>query len=89
MPGTRKLAWLGLALVALAGCRATDPDIKPKNVAEEYVLPPSNDARYNKVITYPPGTLFEDVLQKDAAKDATKPKDHFGPMGQGMGPGGY
>jgi hypothetical protein len=90
MPGTRKVCWLGLALLALAGCHSTDPDVKPKNVVEEYMMPPDNDSRYNSVqMTYPPNTLFEDVLQKDAAKDAGKPKDRFGPMGQGIMPGGY
>ncbi len=71
MPGTRKLRWLGLVLLVLAGCQSADPDIKPKNVVEEYAAPPQNDTRYNSTMTYPQSVLFEDATCRAAASSAS------------------
>jgi hypothetical protein len=47
---------LGVALLALLGCQTNQPNLKPK-LAEEYVLPPSDDARFSEPIAYPKETL--------------------------------
>jgi hypothetical protein len=59
------MRWLGVALVALAGCRSTDVDLKPKYQTVDYVAPPADDPRYNSPITYPKDSLFQDVIKKD------------------------
>jgi hypothetical protein len=90
----RKMRWLGIALLALAGCQTPDAELKPKYQPEEYTVPPDGETRFSSHINYPKETLFNDVIKKDAVT----PKDPFqhsprfgagGPGGGGMGMGGY
>jgi hypothetical protein len=87
----RKWRWLGIAVLVIAGCQSTNPDVKPKHQAEDFTLPPREDARYNTHMTYPNDTLFSDVIKKDqpgSPGDSPKPPSRFG-GGPGGGPGGF
>lgn len=90
---------LGVVLLPVVGCKSTkadmdtvlitvglkskDPDLKPPPQPEQYNLPPEDDSRFSKVVTYPDGTLNQDLVKK-------KPDQLGGPGGPGgsMGAGG-
>jgi hypothetical protein len=79
------MRWWAAALLALAGCHATEPDLKPKYQAEEYVVPPADDPRYAHM-NYPKEVLFDDVVKKGSAdqpKDFMQNPKNFG-AGAGM-----
>jgi hypothetical protein len=88
---------LGIGLVCLFGCTTTDPMRKPPPAVPEYVLPPSDDAKYSSPVAYP-----EKTLNSGTPKKETNPFGAGGPGGPGgmrgggggggnpgMGTGGY
>ncbi len=54
---------LGVVLLTLFGCQAPDTNFKPQ-LPEEYILPPSDDARFSAPVVYPKETLNA-PLKKD------------------------
>lgn len=63
-----RVFWLILIGICLAswsfGCKNTGPEIKPPKGPEEYRLPPDNDPRYSKHVTYPKDTLYQSPIKK-------------------------
>lgn len=45
--------WLGITLLAVAGCRAGPPNLEPPPQPDCFDTPPANDSRYNKPYTPP------------------------------------
>ncbi len=86
----RGLGCLTAGLVALVGCWATQPQVRPPERPEEYNLPPPDDPRYFNPPEYPKGTLNQMLLRKD--KDGGKDMAPGGFRGGGgsprFGPGG-
>ena len=76
-----KWIWTGLsfAIIGLAGCGTTQTVIKPPKHPEEFVVPPSDDARFSSVPAYPKGTLNNDLI---------KPDQEVQPAGGSNAPGG-
>jgi hypothetical protein len=81
----KKMRWLGVALLALAGCQTPDAELKPKHQPEEFMAPPAGDTRYSSNIAYPKETLFNDVIKKEDSgpKDPFQTPNRFG--GANMG----
>ncbi len=86
-------AWLSVGILLLAGCQTPTPNLKPK-MTPEYVLPPTDDARFSSPPSYPKEMLDTGQFKKEEqAKPGDKLKDQdlrFG--GPGMGGskmGGY
>jgi hypothetical protein len=42
-----------MVLLALTGCKATDPPIQPPPLREEYTLPPDDDVRFSAPPVFP------------------------------------
>jgi hypothetical protein len=68
-----KRFWCTLFLV-LAGCRTTEPNLKPPPHPEEAVVPPESDPRFSAPIAYPKEAERDQTIKKPA-------KDPAGPMG--------
>ena len=84
--------WAGMAtvfalLLAIAGCYSTDRQrIKPPKREELYTLPKQGEARWDKPIEYPKGTLNQDSIKQDKdSKDG--PPSMRGPGGPKFGAG--
>jgi hypothetical protein len=76
---------LAAAIVAWAGCHTADSSLKPP-LHEEYILPPTDDARFSSPPTYPKDSLDNAQFKKEQLK----PGERFsgpGRMGPGMGGG--
>ena len=61
-----RMVWIGLGLAAaaafvLAGCATSEPSKIPKH-AEEYTVPPVEDARYSRPPDFPKNTLNQDRI---------------------------
>jgi hypothetical protein len=91
----RGLSGLGASLLCLSGCwmsswMSTGPQMKPPPPPPEYVLPPSDDARFSQPPAFPEKTLNQGLQKTDT--DPLNPlKDlRNGPAGRfgGGGPGG-
>ena len=68
----------------LAGCQAPNPLQKPK-MNPEYVLPPTDDARFSSPPTYPKEMLDTGQFKKELSKPPDRQKD----LGTTLsGPGG-
>jgi hypothetical protein len=86
------LRWLGAALLCLAGCRSSGPELRPPPAPEEFNMPPADDPRFSGPPIYPKGTLNQGLLKRDKDRDENGPD---GPprglprMGAGAGGGGY
>jgi hypothetical protein len=87
---------IGSALLGLAGCWTTEPQLKPPPAPEEYVIPPADDPRFSAPPAFPPNTLNQGLPKKDKElldpNGQKTPGRNFG--GGGMaggagGPGGY
>jgi hypothetical protein len=80
--------WLSVGILLLAGCQGPNPNLKPK-LTPEYVLPPTDDARFSSPPSYPKETLDTGQFKKEEqAKPGDRLKDQdlrFG--GPGMGGG--
>jgi hypothetical protein len=74
-----RIRCFGAALLALAGCWSTQPNLKPPSHPEEYRLPPSDDARFSSYIEYPKDTLNQDTILKNNKNQPGMP----GPGGVG------
>jgi hypothetical protein len=75
---------LAVLLAALAGCEPTlKQKLRPPDPPERYDLPPVEDARFQKPIEFPKGTLNQDEIKKLKEKDDANAKQ--GPGGGGMG----
>jgi hypothetical protein len=72
------LGWLAASLLGVVGCYSTEPNLKPAPHPEEYVLPPSDDARFSSYISYPKELLNTDSIKKDTSTP--------GAIGPGRGP---
>jgi hypothetical protein len=59
------IRWFGAALLGLAGCYSQQPNLKPPPHPEEFILPPSDEARFSSYIQYPKELLNNDTLKKD------------------------
>jgi hypothetical protein len=72
-------------LFALAGCSTLERHkvVKPKQ-EELYNLPPETDAKWDRPLEYPKGTLNQDTIKKKNEQD----KDAAKPGGGGPGGGG-
>ncbi len=92
--GSVVILMAGFAL--MAGCQNHRQNLKPAKQEEAYNLPPANDAKWDRPIEYPKGTLNQDMVKKDReAKDSgADPRTGASPtqsprMGMGGGGGGY
>jgi hypothetical protein len=89
MRGARRcIDWLGATLLALAGCHAPEPNLKPE-AREEYVLPPTDDQRFNSPPTYPKETLDTGTMKKEQGKPGDQFRDQSRTGMGGRVPGGY
>jgi hypothetical protein len=87
------ICWLGAVLFGLLGCQhppqwLRKSDVPPKPpLHEEYVLPPTDDARFSSPPSYPKETLDTGQLKKDSSKpgDLSRTPGRFGATGPGMG----
>jgi hypothetical protein len=84
------MAGLVTGLLLLAGCN-NDNHLRPPPRPVEYVLPPTDDPKFNGPPTYPKNMLNQDYIKKDKERDdngpnGTSPK---GPPRMGSGGGGY
>ena len=85
--------WLSVAILLLSGCQGPNPNLKPK-LHPEYVLPPTDDARFSSPPTYPKETLDTGQFKKE---QQMKPADFLkeqdlrmgGPANMGGRMGGY
>jgi hypothetical protein len=91
--GLLRLRWLGIAIVLSAGCQQMKswwgmPD-KPQKppLKEEYVLPPTDDARFSQPPQYPKEAMTNnDDRKKDQNRpDHNAPQAGFGSPSSGMG----
>src|SRR5437763_1431404 len=79
-------------LAGLVGCNSSGPNLRTP-MPEQYVLPPSDDARFSQPVSYPKETLNQEPI-KPASTQGKLPSQQpqLGPgMGGGRGitPGGY
>jgi hypothetical protein len=91
-----RLRWLGMALVLATGCQQMKswwglPD-KPQKppLKEEYILPPSDDARFSQPPQYPKEAFTDTEQKKDQMKPGDRqhmdgPQGGFGSPSSGMG----
>ncbi len=85
--------WKGCLLIAflcLCGCQTTDGPIKPPPHPEDFILPPSDDPKWNAPPAYPEKTLNQGLPKKD--KDGDNPPGSLrvpGRFGAGPGISGY
>jgi hypothetical protein len=71
-------------LVAVLGCRSSQPDLKPPPMPEEFQLPP-NETRYSDFVNYPKDTLYQSPFKKTTSAQ-TGPTGPGSPR-YGAGPG--
>jgi hypothetical protein len=76
------MRWLGVGLLALAGCETTDRNLKPP-LPEEYTIPPTDDARFSSPPNYP-----KDAFDRGGKKEPNKLDDRFRNSGGGFGSSG-
>jgi hypothetical protein len=82
------LRWLGAALFCLAGCWTTKPEYRPPKHPEEFVAPPSGDARFSQPPAYPKQLLNNpDLFKKEPKALEGLPSKAPARIGAG-GPGG-
>jgi hypothetical protein len=74
----RGLAFVGLALLGLGGCKSSQEQLKPPKVPEEYVAPP-DEKRYSLPQEYPKGTLNQD--RAGGSRDMSPPGPAGAPPG--------
>ena len=81
---------LGVALICLAGCWTTETNLKPPPPPPEYVLPPTDDARFSTPPAFPEKTLNQGPRKPEAPGFPGGPGGMRGPGGAGgprLGPG--
>ncbi|HEY8505570.1 MAG TPA: hypothetical protein VIL46_13380 [Gemmataceae bacterium] len=83
--------WILTGVVALAGladqgCGPSRPNLRPQQ-AEEYVLPPAEEARWSEPPKYPEERSPLRPLKKEKGGPAVMPGGLGGPGGLGPGPG--
>ena len=82
------------ALLLIAGCYSTERvKLKAPKHPESYDLPPTSDAKWDKPIEYPKGTLNKDNIKQDSDKDGPNGQPKMGGpqaprFGAGAGGGG-
>lgn len=78
-----RLHWLVGLLLVVAGCKSP-PELKPPKQPDDYRLPPANDDRFSKPLTYP-----KDRFEQDFFKARQQEQDTVSPLGRpGSSPGG-
>jgi hypothetical protein len=77
-------AGFGLLIISLTGCWSTQPSLRPPPRADEYILPPAEEARFSNPIEYPKELLNADGLKKKQSEPGKGPE---GRAGMGGPPG--
>jgi hypothetical protein len=85
----RCMGWFVAVLLGLSGCQSSEPNLKPI-LAEDYTVPPEEDARFSEPPAFPKETLNSGSLKKPPTagmpSGAPKTPSRFG---AGPGMGGY
>lgn len=85
------LRWLSAVLLLVTGCLSGKPNLRPPKRPEEFAMPPENESRFSKPITYPEGTPNSSAPKKKLLGNTPGPMNgpsNFGVGGPGMGAGG-
>jgi hypothetical protein len=84
------LYFFGAMLLALVGCTAQHPNLKPPEQPEVLAAPSDDDKRYTGLAQYPPDSLANDPLKK-LLQDNTNTFVKSPTMGgmKGSGTGGF
>jgi hypothetical protein len=81
------MRWLGAAVFWAAGCWTATPSLKPPPHPEEYLVPPTDEARWSAPLEYPKGSLFKDTIKKKVDQQNGDPFNSQPGPGFGSGPG--
>lgn len=85
----RYASFVMTGLLALAGCKSSEPNIKPPPNKEEFILPPADDPRFSSYPSYPKGTLNQEYIKRDKDRKENKDDPGLRPGGPGrLGAGG-
>lgn len=80
------LLGMGMAMVWLAGCHSSER-FEPPKLQETYILPPSDDPRFNQPPSYPRDAQNEFGMKKEKKDEKAGGPTFGGPSGMRSGPG--